>query len=732
MKEKQVFLFVFISTPTQPFFFLFLIEISAKTRIGQLEASLSKLETEKKETEEKMEELLRRPKIGENEMIITKEEHENLTKELGRLAEQVDRLEESLAEAKKQAVPAQEVTAKMQDDEVTKQYITLYKFLNELEEKKRNNPSFAVDRNVKQWREEEVCFWMNQIGFGEYVQDIREKKIFGDILVTDMDNDMLSRELGVKRIHINSILREIQELKKRAFGYLEESQFVLDISYAPGSANMEPRAVDRFREYETNIGQLKQQLATLTTQLEEVSTVSKSTSDQKEDLQKEVATLQTRLQEKDTQLAASQSEIEHLKELSTKALALQAQEKIEELNKKVEEANNDFEKSKTQLIETYENNKKQLQSQIDAMTLTQNELKQNLENKEKECHSLSIRVEELEQAKGQRDEIERKETNYLDSLKQKAEQDPLFANPKKANKWTLEEVSLWLFRINSKEYIDAFKAHRVDGSMLLNDLKTEELTKDIGVQTYHVGKIMREIQKLKENAEAILVCVYIICLIIVCFVCKHKLHYTVSNFFDLSIADQSLGLDPNEVKQLRSDLENQVAINEALRTEIAYLEREMKETPGGPGQSIDEHDEAEYGERDRGVGTVVVRQPSMDDVKREHGSNNTNNATAAAQVKRLEEEITRIEISKINLAIALNEQIEYLRYVKIDLDIDLKLSCLCHRRICVRVLMKEYEHISGTPFGLNSDPVMSVLNYFGLEKTQRNPHGEGQQRSRRL
>jgi len=229
--------------------------------------------------------------------------------------------------------------------------------------------------------------------------------------------------------------------------------------------------------------------------------------------------------------------------------------------------------------------------------------------------------------------------------------------------------------------------------MLLNDLTSEEITTDIGVQPYHVGKIIREIQKLKENAEAILV---------------------VSDFVDVAYAEQSFGLDPNEVKQLKADLETQQAINEALRVEIAHLEREMKETPGGPGQNMDEnHEEAQYGERDRGTGTVVLRRPSMDDdMKREHGLGHTSNVSTTVQVKRLEEEIIRVEISKVNLAIALNEQIEYLR-------------------LCIRVLVREYEYVSGTPFGLSSDPVTSVLNYFGLERqANKNPRGEGQQQQR--
>jgi len=246
----------------------------------------------------------------------------------------VDRLEEELTRAKQKAVPEQEAASKLLTEE---------KFVSDLEEKKKNDPSFAMDRNVKQWRQDEVCFWMNLVGFGEYVNSFREKKkSLGTYLVTDMDNDFLSRELGVKRIHINQILREIQELKKRAFGYLEESGIICDACYTPGIENRELRAIDRFAAYEKDLGQLQQQLTEIRTQLEHLTTEHNSALELKENLQKELSATQENLQTTKESLHTNQVEIEQLKEQSTKELAQQAQEKIAELNQKMQRCQQRF------------------------------------------------------------------------------------------------------------------------------------------------------------------------------------------------------------------------------------------------------------------------------------------------------------------------------------------------------------------------------------------------------
>lgn len=78
-------------------------------------ANLRELNEEQKQTisevEEKMEDLLTRPQIEENEMIVDKLEYEATISEKERLAEQVDSLEIAVKDAKESAVPEQEKNA---------------------------------------------------------------------------------------------------------------------------------------------------------------------------------------------------------------------------------------------------------------------------------------------------------------------------------------------------------------------------------------------------------------------------------------------------------------------------------------------------------------------------------------------------------------------------------------------------------------------------------------------
>jgi len=53
---------------------------------------------------------------------------------------------------------------------------------------------------------------------------------------------------------------------------------------------------------------------------------------------------------------------------------------------------------KKQTTETHENIKREMQLQIDSINKMTDELKLNLENKEKECQALSSRLEEVEEA----------------------------------------------------------------------------------------------------------------------------------------------------------------------------------------------------------------------------------------------------------------------------------------------------------------------------------------------
>ncbi|ETO30170.1 hypothetical protein RFI_06948, partial [Reticulomyxa filosa] len=97
----------------------------------------------------------------------------------------------------------------------------------------------------------------------------------------------------------------------------------------------------------------------------------------------------------------------------------------------------------------------------------------------------------------------------MKDLTQKAEQDSEFAKAvsaqvivllcfENAKKWQYQEVCYWLDLIEFPQYIPAFAKHKIDGEIILRDMSDTILHEDLEVRRFHTGKIVREIQKLKQ------------------------------------------------------------------------------------------------------------------------------------------------------------------------------------------------------------------------------------------
>lgn len=61
----------------------------------------------------------------------------------------------------------------------------------------------------------EVCHWLNKIHLDKYIGSFRNQIIDGSILLRDLDEAMLINELGIKRLHVKKVLREIAKLKAK-------------------------------------------------------------------------------------------------------------------------------------------------------------------------------------------------------------------------------------------------------------------------------------------------------------------------------------------------------------------------------------------------------------------------------------------------------------------------------------------------------------------------------------
>eukprot|EP01084_Bolivina_argentea_P169602 293997_1 len=67
--------------------------------------------------------------------------------------------------------------------------------------------------------------------------------------------------------------------------------------------------------------------------------------------------------------------------------------------------------------------------------------------------------------------------------------------------WKPTDVVCWLKRIGMEKYENNFMEESVDGEMLLNDITKENLKTDLYVKSIHTSKIIREINKLRENRD---------------------------------------------------------------------------------------------------------------------------------------------------------------------------------------------------------------------------------------
>lgn len=72
-----------------------------------------------------------------------------------------------------------------------------------------------------EWSEEEVADWLKQEGLKKYAKQFKKEGIDGRVLLIDLNKTNLKRDLGVKSVHVDKIMRGIQELRLRSNGYDE-------------------------------------------------------------------------------------------------------------------------------------------------------------------------------------------------------------------------------------------------------------------------------------------------------------------------------------------------------------------------------------------------------------------------------------------------------------------------------------------------------------------------------
>lgn len=88
-------------------------------------------------------------------------------------------------------------------------------FLDEIEAEAEENGNFGKMERADEWSVKEVCHWLNKIHLDKYIGNFRNQIIDGSILLRDLDEAMLIKELGIKRLHVKKVLREIAKLKAK-------------------------------------------------------------------------------------------------------------------------------------------------------------------------------------------------------------------------------------------------------------------------------------------------------------------------------------------------------------------------------------------------------------------------------------------------------------------------------------------------------------------------------------
>ncbi|ETO28348.1 neurabin-1-like protein [Reticulomyxa filosa] len=129
------------------------------------------------------------------------------------------------------------------------------KVLSEMEERILKDSSFGRHENADKWSTLEVCHWLNSIYLNKYANNFSSLSIDGSILLNDLDENMLTTELGIKKIHLKKCLREISKLKEAVQSVQDTQNMFIDLIEKRGT---EMNKNGRIEELERQVASLEQ------------------------------------------------------------------------------------------------------------------------------------------------------------------------------------------------------------------------------------------------------------------------------------------------------------------------------------------------------------------------------------------------------------------------------------------------------------------------------------------
>eukprot|EP01083_Nonionella_stella_P282666 961878_1 len=116
-----------------------------------------------------------------------------------------------------------EIREEDDDDPFGAETNELNTYLEEIEDENAIDDPF-------EWSEEEVSDWLKSISLKKYSKQFKKEGIDGKVLLVDLNKTNLKRDLGVKSVHVDKLMRSIQELRNISNGYDEWkiSQGIID------------------------------------------------------------------------------------------------------------------------------------------------------------------------------------------------------------------------------------------------------------------------------------------------------------------------------------------------------------------------------------------------------------------------------------------------------------------------------------------------------------------------
>eukprot|EP01084_Bolivina_argentea_P010680 19913_1 len=112
-----------------------------------------------------------------------------------------------------------------------------------------------------EWTRFEVAYWIDvEVQLNEYMTNFMKAHVDGSILLSDLGENYLIAELGVKRVHVAKILRAIIELRDKIRKDWDESEPFDIISY-PNQCLNDERSTDIINYLQSEIGKTDDEIA---------------------------------------------------------------------------------------------------------------------------------------------------------------------------------------------------------------------------------------------------------------------------------------------------------------------------------------------------------------------------------------------------------------------------------------------------------------------------------------